>query len=240
VTETLSIVDVSVSYDGRPAVENVSLEIRPGKITALLGPNGAGKSSLVGAIAGVVPTSGEMRLGERRLPLGRPEAIRRAGIAVVPEGHRILTQLSVADNLAVATVSLARVRRAEAIAQALAIFPELTPLLERDGRALSGGEQQMLAIAQALVISPRCLIIDELSLGLAPVIVRRLATALVDVAATGTGILVIEQFTELALELASQAYVMSRGRIAHSGDVASLRAAPDLLAAHYLASAAAD
>jgi branched-chain amino acid transport system ATP-binding protein len=230
----LNVSQLSVSYYGRPAVSEVSLAVGAVTITTLLGPNGAGKSSLVQAIAGVVPASGSLEINGAPMRLGRPDSIRRAGVAVVSEGHRVLTQLSVSDNLLVASVPLKRSERRTAIAGALTLFPELDPLLRRDAGSLSGGEQQMLALAQALIPSPCYLIVDELSLGLAPVIVRRLAGALRTIAEQGTGILLIEQFTDLALELASVAYVMARGRIVLAGATAELRSSQELLKTHYL------
>jgi branched-chain amino acid transport system ATP-binding protein len=237
-TAKLVLSGLSVSYQGRPAVADVTIEVDAGEVTALLGPNGAGKSSLVQALAGVVPAGGRVTVDGDDVRLGRPEAVRRAGVAVVPEGHRVLSELSVADNLRVASAPLPRGDREEAIATALALFPELTRLLARDARLLSGGEQQMLALAQALVARPRYLVVDELSLGLAPAIVRRLAGALTAIAEQGTGILLIEQFTALALELARRAYVLNRGRLVFSGDASELQARPELLDSAYLAEAA--
>jgi branched-chain amino acid transport system ATP-binding protein len=229
--------DLSVSYQGRPAVTRVTVEVDAGALTALLGPNGAGKSSLVQALAGVVPAHGQLTVDGERVRLGRPEAVRRAGVAVVPEGHRVLTELSVADNLRVASAPVPRGHREAAIAAALEVFPELGRLRGRDARLLSGGEQQMLALAQALVVRPRYLVVDELSLGLAPVIVRRLAGALAEIAQRGAGVLLIEQFTALALSLARRAYVLNRGRLVFAGEAAELQSRPELLDSAYLADA---
>jgi branched-chain amino acid transport system ATP-binding protein len=231
----LLIDHLSVSYHGRSAVSDVTLSVPGGEVTALLGANGAGKSSLVKALAGAVPSAGRLMLDERPLP-ARPQAIRRAGVAVVPEGHRVFGELTVADNLRVATAVLHRGEREAATQAALDLFPELARMLTRSAGLLSGGEQQMLALAQALVARPRFILIDELSLGLAPVVVRRLADALARIAARGVGILLIEQFTSVALALARRAYVMARGRLSFEGDAAELAARPDLLHAAYLGS----
>ena len=230
----LTLDDVSVARGGRLVVREVSLEVPRGEITALLGPNGAGKSSLVLAVAGVLrPTAGSIRADEVELGGRRPEQIRRAGVAIVPEGHRVLGQLSVADNLRVAAGRLPRRQRDGALRGVHELFGELAGLRDRRAAGLSGGEQQMLALAQAMMNAPRYLVIDELSLGLAPVVVRRLVPALREVAAQGVGVLLIEQFTTLALSVATTAYVLVRGRIQLSEAADVLRQQPELLAEKY-------
>jgi branched-chain amino acid transport system ATP-binding protein len=231
----LTLRDLTVARGGRPVVQGVSLDIPPGEVTALLGPNGAGKSSLVLAVGGVLrPAGGSVTLGGRDLTGRRPERIRRAGVAVVPEGRRLLSELTVEDNLRVATFSLtpdaARVGRA----YARELFPELDKRLTVPGRSLSGGEQQMLVLAQALVSRPGFVLIDELSLGLAPLVLQRLIPTIRTVAESGVGVLLIEQFATVALGLAERAYVMDRGRIRFSGLASELRAAPELLQTAYL------
>ena len=164
-------------------------------MTALLGPNGAGKSSMVLAIGGVLPLkAGSVKLGDRELAGKRPERIRRAGLAIVPEGRRLLPDLTVEDNLRVATYSLSSSQAKAGRARALELFPELEKRLSAQARSLSGGEQQMLVLAQALVSEPRFVIIDELSLGLAPVVVQRLIPTIRGIAEAGVGVLLIEQF----------------------------------------------
>ena len=234
-TEALCLSDVTVARGGRPVVHDVTLEIPPGEVTALLGPNGAGKSTLVLAVAGVIrPQKGSVTLAGRELAGRRPEAIRRAGVAVVPEGRRLLSELSVQDNLQVATYALSRDDARTGRDYALELFPELEKRLDTPGRALSGGEQQMLVLAQALVSRPRFLLIDELSLGLAPVVVKRLIPTIRTVAESGVGVLLIEQFATVALGLANRAHVMDRGRIRFSGAASELRARPELLQSSYL------
>lgn len=230
----LTIEGVSVGRAGRLVVRDVSMEVPRGEITALLGPNGAGKSSLVLAIAGVLrPKSGMIRADDVKLSGRRPEQVRRAGVATVPEGHRVLGQLSVADNLRVAAGRLPRRERGAALRRVDELFGELGGLRDRGAASLSGGEQQMLALAQAMVAAPRYLVIDELSLGLAPLVVRRLVPALREAAAQGIGVLLIEQFTTLALSVASTAHVLVRGRIQLSESTDVLREQPELLAAKY-------
>jgi branched-chain amino acid transport system ATP-binding protein len=232
--EALRLDSVSVARGGRLVVRDASLTVPRGEITALLGPNGAGKSSLVLAVAGVLrPAAGSIRAGRLELTGRRPEQVRRAGVATVPEGHRVLSDLSVADNLRVAAAGLPRRARPAALGRVHDVFEELRPLADRRAGSLSGGEQQMLGLAQAIIGGPRFLVVDELSLGLAPVVVRRIVPALHEIAAQGVGVLLIEQFTSLALSVATTAYVLVRGRIQLSETAEVLRRQPELLAANY-------
>ncbi|MGH9209320.1 MAG: ABC transporter ATP-binding protein [Acidimicrobiales bacterium] len=226
---------LSVPRGGRRVLYDIDLEIPPGQVTALLGPNGAGKSTLVLAVAGVLrPTAGRVALGDRDLTRRRPEWIRRAGVAVVAEGRRVLGDLSVADNLRVATYGLDRDQADQGMAYALELFPELARYQDTSARSLSGGEQQMVVLAQALVSRPSVLLVDELSLGLAPVVVKRLVPTLASVAASGLGVLLIEQFAHVALGLARTAYILEGGRIRHHGPAGELQARPELLHSAYL------
>jgi branched-chain amino acid transport system ATP-binding protein len=246
----LEIIGMSVARGGRTVVDDVSLEIPAGEVTALLGPNGAGKSSLVLALGGVLKAlGGSLRLDGRELAGRRPEKIRHAGLAIVPEGRRLLPELTVKDNIRVATYTLPRDEAEAGRARALELFPELEKRLDAPARALSGGEQQMVVLAQAIVSKPRFVVIDELSLGLAPVVVQRLIPTIRSIAESGVGVLLIEQVATVALGLAERAYVMERGRIQYSGSARELREQPDLLQSAYLlrgaktngsASAAAD
>ena len=165
-TETLTLANLVVPRGGRDVVRDVTIEVTPGEVTALLGPNGAGKSSMVLAVGGVLPLkSGSVMLGDVNLAGRRPERIRRAGLAIVPEGRRLLPELTVEDNLKVATYSLSTSDAVAGRKRALEMFPELEKRLTNAARALSGGEQQMVVLAQALVSQPKYVIIDELSLG---------------------------------------------------------------------------
>src|SRR5262249_32686456 len=148
---------------------------------------------------------------------------RAAGLATVPEGHRVLKDMSVLDNLRVASYLLPRGQRAEALERVHSLFEELKPLHGRLAGSLSGGQQQMLAIGQALVAQPRFLVIDEMSLGLAPIVVRRLVPALRRIADAGVGVILIEQFTHLALDLAVDAYAMAQGRVVLHAPAAQLQ-----------------
>jgi branched-chain amino acid transport system ATP-binding protein len=233
--ESLKISGLTVRRGGRPVVRNVDLEIPAGEVTALLGPNGAGKSSMVLAVGGILrPDSGSIGIGERDFAGKRPERIRRAGVAIVPEGRRLLPELSVEDNIRVATYTLARNEAQAGRARALELFPELEKRLDAPARALSGGEQQMVVLAQALVSQPKYILIDELSLGLAPVIVNRLIPTIRDIAESGIGVLLIEQFVTVALGLANRAHIMEGGRLQFSGQAKELRENPELLHTAYL------
>jgi branched-chain amino acid transport system ATP-binding protein len=231
----LGLRGLTVERGGRAVVRDVSIGIPAGEVTALLGPNGAGKSSLVLAVGGVLRAqAGSVLLDGTDFAGRRPERIRRAGIAIVPEGRRLLSELTVEDNLRVATYALTREQAQAGRAWALEVFPELERRLSATARTLSGGEQQMVVLAQALVSKPRYILIDELSLGLAPVVINRLIPRIRAVAESGIGVLLIEQFAALALGLANNAYVMEGGQLRFSGLATELRAKPELLRSAYL------
>lgn len=219
---TLTVSGLTVSDGNRMAIQNVDLTIAPGKVTAVIGANGAGKSELVLALAGVLPiVSGQVMLDGTALNGKGPETIRRAGVAAIPEGHRVLTDLSIDDNLRAAG-SLIKGGLAERLDEAYAVFPELA---ERKGQlagTLSGGQQQMVALAHALMCRPRYLLIDEMSLGLAPLIVKRLLGVVTDLKSKGVGILLIEQFTDLALGIAETAVVLRGGKMRYNGPAGAL------------------
>jgi branched-chain amino acid transport system ATP-binding protein len=231
---TLAIEDLCVARGGRSVLEDVTLTVRPGEITALLGPNGAGKSTLVLAIGGVLPVaSGRVAIGDVVLSGRRPERVRAAGVAIVPEGRKLLPELTVQENLVAATYLLPRrLARAE-IERVVELFPELRKRWKVQARLLSGGEQQMVVLGQALAARPQYVVVDELSLGLAPAIVRRLVPTLEQVAADGIGVLLIEQFAHIALALAQQAYILEGGRVRYSGSAAELAGSQDILEASY-------
>ena len=231
----LRLEGLTVARGARTVLRDVSLEIPPGEVTALLGPNGAGKSTLVLTVGGVLrPAAGRVLLGDREVTRQQPERIRAAGIAVVPEGRRLLPELTVADNLRVATYALSKAAAADGLAYALELFPELKARWDVSARSLSGGEQQMLVLAQAVASRPSVLLVDELSLGLAPVVVKRLVPMLAAVAGSGVGVLLIEQFAHVALGLANNVYVLEGGRVRYHGTAAELRDHPEILRSAYL------
>ncbi len=233
----LIVSNLFVARGGRPVLRDVSVSVAPGEITALLGANGAGKSTLVLTIAGILPAlRGEISSNGTQLLGQSPDAVRRHGVALALEGHPVLVGLSVHDNLAAAALMLSRRDADNEIEAALEIFPELRSRLSVPAQLLSGGQKQMVVIAQAMISRPRFLLIDELSFGLAPAVVSRLAETVQAIARRGVGILLIEQFTTLALSLTRRAYVMERGTVAFAGSSEELRQHPEILHGAYLAS----
>ncbi len=230
---------VSAGYDGTAVIRSIDLAVSAGEIVALIGANGAGKSTTLLTISGLVPLmSGTIEvLGETSAPRRRSsgaEVWRRArhGVAHVPEDRGLFNELTAAENL-----RLGAPRRGGGIdiEQVLHWFPQLEAVLSRRAGLLSGGEQQMLAMARAMRSSPRLLLVDELSLGLAPLIVEQLLGVLRTIATeTGTGILVVEQHVQLVLDIADRAALMRQGRIIHDGPAAELKRRPELLESGYL------
>ncbi|MDH6266090.1 branched-chain amino acid transport system ATP-binding protein [Rhizobium sp. SG_E_25_P2] len=232
----ITIHNLNVRRGHKRAVDNLSLTLETGRITALLGPNGAGKSTLVLALAGVLPIeSGSVDIDGAQLAGKAPEVIRSTGLAAVPEGHRVLAGLSVFDNLQAAGFGHSRAEADRAVGDVFEIFPELAERKAQLAGSMSGGQQQMLALGQALVARPKFILADEMSLGLSPLIVKRLMGVIVRLAEQGTGVLLIEQFTTIALKVASEASVMSRGRLTFSGAPETLLEQPDILHRAYLA-----
>jgi branched-chain amino acid transport system ATP-binding protein len=232
----LAVHNLFVARGGRPVLRDVSINVPRGEITALLGANGAGKSTLVLTVAGVLPAlRGNISCEGVQLLGQPPDAVRRHGVALVLEGHPVLTGLSVRDNLAAAAMMHTRRDAEREIEAALEIFPELRNRLSTAAQNLSGGQKQMVVIAQGMISRPRYLLIDELSFGLAPSIVSRLAETIQVIAQRGVGILLIEQFTTLALALAKTALVLERGELVFSGTCEELRNNPGILHGAYLA-----
>lgn len=226
---TLRVEKFEVTSDGRRAVSGVDLTLDSGTITAVLGANGAGKSELVLGMAGMLPvTGGKMYLNEVDLTGKDPASIRSAGLAAVPEGHRVLTRLSVDDNLRAAG-SILRSGLKEALSETYEVFPELAERKSQIAGTMSGGQQQMLALGHAMMCRPKFLLIDEMSLGLAPLIVKRLALFVQGLKDRGVGVLLIEQFTDMALSLAENALILRGGEVRYSGRAARLLDEPALL-----------
>ena len=221
----LELVDMTAGYAGVPAVRSLSLHVDAGQVVALLGANGAGKTTTLSVIAGTVPLlSGSVRFDGAELG-GSLHRRARRGIAVITEDRSLLPHLSVRDNLRLA----GPVER-----HCLALFPELEPHLGQAAGQLSGGEQQLLAVGRAIAARPRLLVVDELSLGLAPLVVRRLLAALADAARDGTAVLLVEQHARAALELADHAYVLCRGALTMHGPAPALLADFDAIERSYL------
>jgi branched-chain amino acid transport system ATP-binding protein len=227
----LEVRGLEVSYGPVRAVDGVDLDVGDAEVVGLLGPNGAGKTSLLRAISGLVPHRGTVRYdGEDRHALGVEGAARR-GLVHVPEGRRVFPTLTVEENLQLGTTARAGRPSAFSLDDVYDLFPALRSLRGRAGWALSGGEQQMVAIGRALVAAPRLLLLDEPSLGLAPKVSRAVFGALREVA-TRTAIVVVEQNTVLALALCDRASVLAGGKIVLSGPAAELRDREALIASY--------
>lgn len=236
IASPILISDLVVQRGGKRVLHGISFSIPPGAISTLLGANGAGKSSTVMALAGALPLeSGTVRLGDLALNGLAPDQVRRNGVALVPEGHRVLGALSVEDNLLVAALDPTKEARQAGLERVYGIFPELAERRRQSASDLSGGQKQMVAMGQAFIARPDFMIVDELSLGLAPAVVRRLAEALTLAASQGIGVLLIEQFAHLALGLAAHAMVLERGRLVYNGPSETLREQPEILHGAYLA-----
>src|SRR4051795_4145976 len=212
-------------YGRLPVVFNVDLEIGEGEIVALLGPNGAGKTTTLRVLSGMLPLmAGDVRLDGASLKGRPPNAIARGGIVHVPQGRGIFPNLRVDETLRLAC-AMAGIRRAEAdarLADAYAVFERLHERRTQLAGTLSGGEQQMLAIARGLIMRPRVLMIDEMSQGLAPTIVQGLFALVRSLPAQGVSVLIVEQFVTYALAVASRAYVLEKGEVAFAGKAAEL------------------
>jgi branched-chain amino acid transport system ATP-binding protein len=234
---TLTLAGLSAGYREVPVVREIDLEVRPGEVVALLGPNGAGKTTTLETIAGLNrPLAGTIDLSGE--PIGGKPAhlLARKSLALVPEGRALFPGLTVREHLRLASGR----GRQSGEDELLEMLPELRKCLGRKAGLLSGGEQQMLAVGRALVTRPRLLLVDEMSLGLAPVIVERLLPILRRAAGElGSSVLFVEQHVALALEVADRAYVLTHGRIALEGPAAELRGRRELLAASYLGESAA-
>ena len=229
-TNPLKIDKLVMVRGTKAVVHGIKIEVKPGVVTALMGPNGAGKTSTVMGISGVVePVFGEILLDGKDLKGLDSDEIRRAGVATVPEGHQVLRELTVRENLLVASSGLDKGELNASMERVLELFPELKARFQQAAGDLSGGQQQMVSIAQAIMVSPRFLLIDELSFGLAPTIVARLVPVTRSIAASGIGVLLIEQFTQLALGLSEHVYVMSRGKISYDGGPEKLKSDPEIL-----------
>ena len=214
----LQLTDVHVRYGQALAVNGVTIEVHPGQVTAIVGPNGAGKSSLLKAISGLIPIQqGQMVFSGESIVGLRPKDLALSGIAHVPEGRRIFAKMSVLDNLLLG----AYLRQSKDVAPALqsvyAAFPRLQERLGQRAGSMSGGEQQMLAIGRALMSAPRLIMVDEVSQGLAPVVVQEVYRQLKRLSAQGMTVLMVEQNARLAFELATQVYVMEQGCVVAHG-----------------------
>jgi branched-chain amino acid transport system ATP-binding protein len=226
----LDVLSLSAGYGAVQALSEVSLHVMPGEIVTLIGANGAGKSTLLMTLCGDPRArAGQVRLDGEDITALPTHAIMRRGIAQAPEGRRIFPRMTVAENLLMGMEALSGEDPAPRLEQVFALFPRLKERLGQRGGTLSGGEQQMLAIGRALMSRPRLLLLDEPSLGLAPLIVRQIfGTIRALNAATGLTVLLVEQNANLALRLAHRGYVLVNGRITMEGSGAALLARPEI------------
>jgi len=209
----LEVAGLSTGYGKISVLHGIALSVRAGEVVALLGPNGAGKTTLLRAVSGLLPWSGSVRFGGQDLAGAGPRDTAKAGLIHVIEGHRVFTQLAVFDNLLLAAYDLPRGERTARIEEALALFPEIAAKRHERAAWLSGGQQQMLAVAQGLVRRPRLLMLDEPSAGLSPVLVDRVLETVARLREAGTAVLLVEQLIEKALALADRVYALARGSI---------------------------
>ena len=230
----LEVRDLRVRYGAAPALWNVSLTIPDGALACVVGPNGAGKTTLVNAIAGLHrPAAGVIVMDGRDMTALPAHRFCEAGIAIVPEGRRLFTRMTVRENLEVGGYRRAvRPARSALLNDVCSLFPVLRDKLDAPASALSGGQQQMVAIGRALMARPRLLLLDEPSLGLSPLMVQTMFRAIRDVHEAGTAILLVEQNVATALEIADHAYLIEEGRIAAHGAPADVFANPDLRRAY--------
>jgi branched-chain amino acid transport system ATP-binding protein len=212
---TLELHDLEVAYGGVAAVRGLSLSVAPGEIVGLIGPNGAGKSTTLHAVMGLVPVrGGDVRFAGESLRGRTPEAVARSGIALVPEGRRLFAELTVEENLRLGLAARARADGADSALDDVAeLFPVVAEFRHRPAGLLSGGQQQQLAIARALVAEPAILLLDEPSLGLAPTIVDLLFKTLATIRERGLGVLLVEQRAQRTVALADRTHVLANGEL---------------------------
>jgi branched-chain amino acid transport system ATP-binding protein len=222
----LELKHVSSAYGSVEALRGVSLRVEKGEIVTLLGANGAGKSTTLRTISGIIrPTAGEVWFEGQRVDMWAPEQIVRAGIAHVPEGRRIFPGLTVRENIMLGATSrghLSKQMMAQDVEQMFGIFPDIKRFENALGWTLSGGQQQMLAVARGLMAKPKLLLLDEPSLGLAPVIVQQLFATIREIHALGTTILLVEQNAHMALSVAARGYVLETGSMTVEGTTSDL------------------
>jgi len=226
----LEVRDLVAGYGGVPILRGLSLDVKPGEITAVLGANGVGKTTLNRAISGLVrANSGTVTFDGARIDALSPAAIVAAGLIHVPEGRKIFPNLSVRENLELGSYRRARSNRATNLERAFDIFPRLRQRQGQFAGTLSGGEQQMLAIGRGLMAEPRLIIMDEPSLGLSPLLVDEMFALISRIAAEGLAVMLVEQNVVQSLDLAAHAYVLENGAIAMSGTAATLKHDPQLM-----------
>ena len=209
----LNVAGLSTGYGKIGVLHGIDLTVGASEVVALLGPNGAGKTTLLRAVSGLLPWSGSVRFAGRDLADASPRDTVKAGLVHVIEGHRVFTQLAVLDNLLLAAYDLPRGERAARIEEVLELFPEIAAKQHERAASLSGGQQQILAVAQGLIRRPQLLMLDEPSAGLSPVLVDRVLVVVRRLREAGVAVLLVEQLIEKALALADRVYALARGSI---------------------------
>ena len=233
----LEIDGIDVFYGHIQALRGLTLRVDDGEVVALVGSNGAGKTTTLRTISGLLrPLRGEVRLDGQRIDRVAPEQIVARGVAHLPEGRGIFPTLTIEENLRMGYYTRRRDNAGwkTGVERVTELFPRLRERWEQAAGTLSGGEQQMLALARALITAPRLLMIDEMSLGLAPVIVKQLFRTLKEINESGTTVLLVEQYVNLAMQVSKRAYVLEKGRVALEGPVERLRAESALMRSAYL------
>lgn len=232
--KNLAVRDLTVHYGAVPAVTGVSLEVTAGSIVALIGANGAGKSTLIKAITGLVKVrSGEVSYGGQPLTNRAPNAILDHGIALVPEGRRLFGSMTVQENLEMGAYRIQDAKkRAELFDTCLRYFPDLKPKLPSAANSLSGGQQQMVAVARALMSAPSVLLLDEPTIGLAPAFVNVISAVVRDINKQGVTVLLVEQNAEVALRVSDYAYVLESGAVVKHGPSQEFLNDPDIKKAY--------
>ncbi|WP_332825978.1 ABC transporter ATP-binding protein [Ramlibacter sp.] len=230
----LEVANLQVNYGAAPALWDVSIRVDRGELVCVVGPNGAGKSTLINVIAGLHRArGGRLAFDGQDITQLASHRFCAAGIAVVPEGRRLFTGMSVRDNLELGSyLPEAKAHRADSMDKVLALFPALQEKLRSPAGALSGGQQQMVAIGRALMSRPQLLLLDEPSLGLAPMVVVHMFKAIQEINASGTSVLLVEQNVSMAMDLARRAYVMEEGRIVADGLASDLINRPEIRKAY--------
>jgi branched-chain amino acid transport system ATP-binding protein len=229
----LKVRGLTAGYDAGPVLFGIDLDIAPGELIALVGANGAGKSTLLGVLSGLVrATSGAVTLTGHDVTNARPEVLVRNGISHVPQGRRLFGTMTVERNLILGAYLRRDRQIRDDLTRVLGYFPTLKDKLSRDAGNLSGGEQQMVAIGRGMMARPKLLMVDELSLGLAPKVVERLIDVVQQINRDGTALLLVEQDVLVALDAANRAYVLENGRVALSGPAAEVRDDPGVRKAY--------
>lgn len=227
----LEVRDLYVSYGYIEALHGVSLNVEEGQITALIGSNGAGKTTLISAISGMVKRNGTVTFNGEKLSSASNQIVKK-GVVQVPEGRRIFAGLTVEENLRLGAFSVKDINVKEEIQKQFELFPRLGERKHQDAGTLSGGEQQMLAISRALMSTPKLLMLDEPSLGLAPIVVRDVFDIIQDIKKQGTTVLLVEQNANKSLAICDYCYVLENGNIVKEGSGKALLSDPDISAAY--------